>query len=66
MLRLLRRVTTDASIVVAAEYVVSGLTDAVLDKVLSKVVGQATGSAIASRRILLLAYAVAQYCRPIP
>jgi putative membrane protein len=65
--RLLRRVTTDASTVAAADIAVSALTEAVFNSsVGGALVGQATGSAIAARRILRLTCAVAQSCRPIP
>jgi putative membrane protein len=65
-LRLLRRATTDASTVAAAEIAVAALTEAVFDSELGKLVGQVTGSGIAARRILRLASAIAQSCRPIP
>jgi putative membrane protein len=63
--RLLRRATTDASVVVFADVAMTALTEAVFDSPLGKIVGQATGSAIAVRRILRLTSAIAQSCRPI-
>jgi putative membrane protein len=65
-LRLLRRATTDASIVAAADIAVAALTEAVFDSALGKLVGSATGSAIAARRILRLTSTIAESCRPIP
>jgi putative membrane protein len=65
-LRLLRRATTDASIVAFADIAMTALTEAVFDSPLGKIVGQATGPAIAARRILRLTSAIAQSCRPIP
>ena len=65
-IRLLRRVTMDAGAVVAADIAVSALSEAVFNSpVGGALAGQATGSAIAARRMLRLAYAVAQACRPI-
>jgi len=65
-LRLLRRATTDASVVAAAEIAVTAVTEAVFDSGLGKLAGAASGSAIAGRRMLRLAAAVARSCRPLP
>ena len=65
-LRLFRRVTMDAAGVAAADIAVSALTEALFNSpVGGALAGQATGSAVAARRMLRLAFATAQSCRPV-
>ena len=56
----------DAAGVAAADIAVTALAEAVFNSHLGgALAGQATGSAVAARRMLRLAYATAQSCRPI-
>lgn len=65
-LRLFRRVVLDAAGVAAADVAVAAVTEAVFNSPLGgALAGQATGSAIAARRMLRLAFATAQACRPL-
>lgn len=65
-LRLWRRLAADASSVVAADVAVTAMTEALLNSpVGGALAGQATGSAIAARRMLRLAVAIARSCHPI-
>jgi putative membrane protein len=65
-LRMFQRVALDATTVAGADIAASALTEALFNSpAVGGLVGQATGSAIAARRILRLAYAVARTCRPI-
>lgn len=65
-LRLFRRVTMDAAGVAAADIAIAALTEALFNSPLGgALAGQATGSAVAARRMLRLAFATAESCRPL-
>ncbi len=64
--RLLRRATLDAAVVVAADVAVTSLEESLFTSpLLGGMAGQAAGAAIAARRMLRLAHAVGQGCRPV-
>ncbi len=65
-LALFRRVAVDASAVAAADVAVSSATEALLNSPMAGgLAGQAAGAAVAARRMLRLAYATAESCRPL-
>ncbi len=64
-LRLFRRVALDAGSVMAADVAVSALAEAVFASPLGALAGQAAGAGLSARRMLRLAFAVAQSCRPL-
>jgi putative membrane protein len=65
-LRLLRHATLDAATVIAADVAVTALEDSLFTSpLLGGLAGQAAGAAIAARRMLRLAHAVGQGCRPL-
>lgn len=65
-LALFRRVAVDASAVAAADVAVSSVTEALLNSPMAGgLAGQAAGAAVAARRMLRLAFATAESCRPI-
>lgn len=65
-LRLWRRLAADAGSVAAADVAVAAMTEALFNSpVGGALAGQATGSAIAARRMLRLAVAIARSCHPI-
>jgi putative membrane protein len=65
-MRLFRRVALDAGTVMAADVAVTAITEALFASPLgAALAGQAAGSAISARRMLRLAFAVAQSCRPL-
>lgn len=64
--RLLRRATLDAATVVAADVAITSLEESLFTSpLLGGIAGQAAGAAIAARRMLRLAHAVGQGCRPV-
>ncbi|MDB5382638.1 MAG: hypothetical protein JWO26_2270 [Rhodospirillales bacterium] len=66
-LSLFRRVAIDAGTVAAADIAVGAMVESFAhDAVLSRLLGQAAGAATATRRMLRLARAVADACRPLP
>nr|WP_246504012.1 DUF697 domain-containing protein [Plastoroseomonas arctica] len=66
-LTLFRRVAIDAGTVAAADLAVAAMVESFAhDAVLSRLLGQAAGAATATRRMLRLARAVADACRPLP
>jgi putative membrane protein len=65
-MRIFRRVALDAGTVAAADIAAAALTEALFSSpAVGGLIGQATGSAVAGRRMLRLAYAVAKACQPI-
>jgi len=66
-LALFHRVAIDAGTVAAADIAVGAMVESFAhDAVLSRLLGQAAGAATATRRMLRLARAVADACRPVP
>lgn len=63
---LFRRVAVDASAVAASDVAVSSATEALLNSPMAGgLAGQAAGAAVAARRMLRLAFATAESCRPL-
>lgn len=63
---LFRRVVVDASAVAASDVAVSSATEALLNSPMAGgLAGQAAGAAVAARRMLRLAFATADSCRPL-
>ena len=64
--RLFQRVALDAGSVAAADVAAAAVTEALFNSpALGGLAGQATAAAVAARRMIRLAHAVAQVCRPI-
>lgn len=63
---LFQRVAIDAGAVAAVDIVVSSATEALLNSPMAGgLAGQAAGAAVAARRMLRLAFATAESCRPV-
>jgi putative membrane protein len=64
--RLFQRVALDAGSVAAADVAAAAVTEAVFNSpALGGLAGQATAAAVGARRMIRLAHAVAQVCRPL-